>query len=78
MGYDGAVVMRLLAAEHGIVVAAGSACAAETRKTSHVLHAMGLDNTFARGLLRISPGYSTTMEDIDAFLKALHHVVQNY
>ncbi len=77
-GYDGAVLMRLLAADHQIIVSSGSACSAETKETSHVLRAMGVDETTARGMLRVSFGYASTAEDIAALLHALPQVVRNY
>jgi cysteine desulfurase len=50
--------------QHGIAVHSGSACASEDLLPSPVLEAMGLD---AHRSLRISVGWSTTNDDIDAF-----------
>lgn len=76
-GYDGAVVMRLLA-EREVVVGAGSACHAESAETSHVLRAMGCDETTARGQLRISFGPHTQPDDIRHFANALRETLTTY
>jgi len=76
-GYEGAVLMRLLA-EEDVVVGAGSACHAESAETSHVLRAMGHDEATARGLLRISFGPDSSAADIETFLVALRRVLRNY
>jgi cysteine desulfurase len=50
----------------GIEVSMGSACAAGAVEPSHVLTAMGRANDEARSSLRISLGWSTTAEEIEA------------
>lgn len=55
----------------GIAVSNGSACTAGVTSTSHVLLAMGFDEQHASGALRITFGYDTTKEDIQAFLEVL-------
>lgn len=76
-GYEGAVVMRLLA-EKGVIVGTGSACSAESNKPSQVLTAMNLPDSVARGLLRISMGWQTTSHDARRFLAELAQVVREY
>ena len=56
----------------GIAVHSGSACSSESLEPSPVLEAMGVD---AERSLRISVGWSTTDDDIDAFSAALPEVV---
>ena len=56
----------------GIAVHSGSACSSESLEPSPVLEAMGVD---AERSLRVSVGWSTTDDDIDAFLSALPDVV---
>lgn len=54
----------------GVAVSTGSACTAGVASASHVLLAMGRSAAEASGTLRITFGYSTTRQDIDAFLAA--------
>lgn len=77
-GYEGAVLMRALAQEHGILIAAGSACAAESKQTSHVLQAMGYEQKIARGALRVSFGPASKPQEVAALLQALQTVLKNY
>ena len=57
--------------ERAILAAAGSACSASDDEPSHVLGAMGLNNTEAQSSLRITMGRSTTEADIRAIIDAL-------
>ena len=59
--------------EDGICVSAGSACAKGHR--SHVLSAMKLPGEVIDGAFRVSLSRETTVEEIDAFLKALEEKV---
>jgi cysteine desulfurase len=52
----------------GIAVHSGSACSSESLEPSPVLLAMGVD---AERSLRVSVGWSTTDEDVEAFVAAL-------
>jgi cysteine desulfurase len=76
-GYEGAVLMRLLA-EQNVVLGAGSACHAESAESSHVLRAMGVSERVARGQLRLSFGRETCPADIDRFAAVLTDVLRNY
>jgi cysteine desulfurase len=57
--------------DQGVWAATGSACSASSDEASHVLLAMGLNESDARSSLRFSLGKTTTKEEIDATLKAL-------
>jgi cysteine desulfurase len=52
----------------GIAVSAGSACSSGSVRPSHVLAAMGWDETAAREVIRVSFGRDTTATDVDRFL----------
>ena len=52
----------------GISVSAGSACSSGTLKASHVLTAMGWDETAAGEVIRVSFGPQTSEADIDRFV----------
>lgn len=54
---------------NGFAVSAGAACSSGKVDVSHVLLAMGYDETIAKTALRISLGYSTTKAELDAFIK---------
>jgi cysteine desulfurase len=56
----------------GVAVHSGSACSSESLEPSPVLEAMGVD---ARHSLRVSVGWSTTDDDVDAFCNAFPTVV---
>jgi len=58
--------------QHGVAVHSGSSCSSETFEPSPVLSAMGVD---ADHSLRISVGWSSTPDDVGAFLAALPEVV---
>lgn len=59
----------------GIAVSAGAACSSGKVGASHVLTAMGLDEKYAQGALRISLGWTTSEDDLEPFLKAWVRVV---
>lgn len=54
----------------GIAVSAGAACSSGKVGTSHVLQAMGVEPEVARAAIRVSLGWSTTEDDITAFIEA--------
>lgn len=60
----------------GFSVSTGSACASGAVEPSHVLRAMGLDDTTARGAVRVSLGWSTTQDDVDRFAAVLPSVAR--
>lgn len=58
----------------GVAASTGSACAAGAAEPSHVLLAMGRDAAEARGSLRLSLGWDSTVADVDAIVRALARV----
>ena len=54
----------------GFAVSAGSACSSGTLKKSRVLDAFGVDDETAARTIRVSIGWNTTPEDLDAFAEA--------
>jgi cysteine desulfurase len=54
----------------GVAVSAGAACSSGKVGASHVLQAMGIEPDAARAAIRISLGWSTTEDDITAFIEA--------
>ncbi|QOD93092.1 MULTISPECIES: cysteine desulfurase family protein [Microcella] len=74
-GAEGDSLLFLLD-QAGFAVSTGSACQAGVPEPSHVLLAMGVSPTEARGSLRVSLGPATTADEIDAFLDALAHAAR--
>jgi cysteine desulfurase len=66
----GALVTEL--DKRGIYVASGSACTADSRMPSHVLHAMGIPSESS---IRISLSHTSSVEDIGTFLNALPEAI---
>ncbi len=74
-GVDAQVLLMKLDLD-GIAVSAGSACAAGRVKPSHVLSAMGVPDTLASSAIRVSLGWTTGQEDIEAFAEAFARAVR--
>jgi cysteine desulfurase len=74
LGVDGVEAEPVLLGldQAGIAAHSGSSCSSETLEPSPVLEAMGVD---AERSLRLSVGWSTTEEDVDAFVGAFAGVV---
>ncbi|WP_076258457.1 cysteine desulfurase family protein [Intrasporangium flavum] len=69
-GCDGDSLLYLLDAA-GVACSTGSACQAGVPQPSHVLLAMGISESDARGALRLTLGHTSTEADVEAFLAAL-------
>lgn len=59
-----------------IVVSIGSACLTKHDKASHVLTAIGAPPVIKRGVIRISLGDNTTLQEINAFVNILKQGIQ--
>jgi cysteine desulfurase len=60
----------------GIAVSSGAACSSGKVAASHVLAAMRVPSELARGAIRVSLGYSTSEDEIEAFLNAWAKLVE--
>ena len=69
-GCSGEALILLLDAA-GVECSTGSACTAGVAEPSHVLLALGADDSAARSSLRLSLGYTSTEADVDAAIAAL-------
>jgi cysteine desulfurase len=74
-GCEGDSLLYLLDSA-GVECSTGSACQAGVPQPSHVLLAMGVDETDARGALRFSLGGTSTARDVDALLEVLPGAVE--
>ena len=57
----------------GFAIASGSACSSDSTEPSHVLLAMGVEPSFARGAVRVSLGNGNTEAEVDAFVQVLEN-----
>ena len=62
----------------GVSVSSGSACSSGKVAPSHVLAAMGIGRDLADCALRVSLGWSSTQDDVDAFLNAFEQVLARH
>ncbi|GAA2739116.1 cysteine desulfurase family protein [Pedococcus aerophilus] len=74
-GCEGDSLLYLLDAA-GVECSTGSACQAGVPQPSHVLLAMGIPESSARGALRLTLGHTSTDADVDAVLAALPAAVE--
>ncbi len=59
----------------GLSVSSGSACSSGRVGPSHVLKAMGVSPDLAECALRVSLGWSSTADDVTAFLSGFTEVL---
>ena len=70
-----AEAILLLLSEQGICASAGAACASGSLEPSHVLRAMGIEETVAHGAIRFSLSRYTTDGEVDRALEVLPRVI---
>jgi cysteine desulfurase len=59
----------------GVMISSGAACSSGKVKPSHVLKAMGVSDDLARCALRVSFGWNSTEDDVDAALASITRLV---
>jgi cysteine desulfurase len=59
----------------GVSISTGSACNSCGKEISHVLRAIGLEEEYAKGTIRISLGAENTCEEVWALAKILKKVL---
>lgn len=69
-GADGEAILHRLDLT-GICISTGSACNSKNTEISHVLQAIRLEDSYAKGTIRISLGKANTEEEVEAIFKAL-------
>ena len=72
--YHGETLLMELDRE-GFALASGSACHSEVTKASHVLTAMGIDESLALNAVRVSFGMSNTLQEVDALVSKLQDLI---
>ena len=75
IGVEGVEAEPILLAldQHGVAVHSGSSCSSEMLEPSPVLEAMGVDGDHS---LRVSVGWSTTVDEVDRFVAVLPGIVE--
>ena len=54
----------------GVSVSSGSACSSGKVGRSHVLAAMGVEENLAKGAIRVSLGWNSSVQHVDQFIAA--------
>lgn len=74
-GKDGEAILHRMDLM-GICISTGSACDSKNAEISHVLKAIKLDDTLARGTIRISLGKDNTGSDVEEITKSLVKILR--
>lgn len=74
-GFDGEAILHRMDLL-GICISTGSACDTVTSQISHVLRAIELDESYARGTVRISLGASNSVDDVEKIASAIIKIVK--
>lgn len=74
-GRDGEALLHRLDLM-GICVSTGSACDSTNTQISHVLQAIGLEEYYAKGTIRISLGKNNTTGDVEFIADALTKILK--
>ena len=61
--------------DRGIYISAGSACSTHKRAASSTLLAIGTDKDLLESTVRVSLGFDTTGEDVEACVRALWELI---
>ena len=73
-GKDGEAILHRMDLM-GISISTGSACDSKNTEISHVLHALCIPDSLAKGTIRISLGKDNTQEDIDTIVSSLKKIL---
>ena len=73
-GVDGEMLLMQLDRK-GVAVSSGSACSSGGGEPSHVLMAMGVDESLAKSAIRVSLGQANTFSEVNKFIEILNSVV---
>lgn len=74
-GKDGEAILHRMDLM-GICISTGSACDSKNTEISHVLRAIHMPESLAKGSIRISLGKNNTSDDIDAIVIALRKILR--
>ena len=74
-GQDGEAILHRMDLM-GIAISTGSACDSVNTQVSHVIHAIQLNEQYAKGTIRITFGKYSSTNEIDAIMKAFGKILQ--
>ena len=69
-GINGEVAVNYFQ-EQGIIFSTSSACSSKNKNAGHVIEAIGLENKFKNGVIRVSFGNTNTKDEINEFINVL-------
>ncbi len=72
ISFEGFTAVEVMEALEGVAVSPGAACHGNLVEPSHVLSAMGIGPSLARGAIRFSLGRETTEAEIDSVVEKLN------
>ncbi len=75
-GIEGSTLLMSLDRD-GIAVSSGSACTSGSGEPSHVLRAMGVEESLAYGAVRVSFGKGNTIEEVDLLMASLQRQIES-
>lgn len=73
-GKDGEAILHRMDLM-GVCISTGSACDSKNTEISHVLQAIRMPESLAKGTIRISLGKNNTADDIDTIVTALRKIL---
>lgn len=73
---DGEAILHCLDLQ-GVSISTGSACDSKKTQISHVLTAIGLEERYAKGTIRISLGHQNTKQDVQMIVDVLTKIIHN-
>jgi len=71
-----AQTMLVMLSAEDLCASGGSACSSQSGKPSHVLTAMGLQEDYIRGALRLTLGWQNTKEEMDQAFEKIKSVIE--
>lgn len=74
-GKDGEAILHRMDL-NGISISTGSACDSKNTEISHVLRSIKMEESYARGTIRISLGKDNSKDDVDAIVRALTQIIK--
>lgn len=74
-GADGEAILHRMDFK-GICISTGSACDSVNTQVSHVIKAIGVENKYAKGTIRISLCKDNTFEDVDEIASAIASIIK--